>query len=48
METRFVRGLVPLSADPITYGHIDLIARAASQCHDLIVLITQNDGKRGS
>ena len=40
-------GLLPLSADPITFGHIDLITRAASRCDTLIVLIADNDAKRG-
>lgn len=42
------RGLFPLSADPVTYGHLDLIARALGECDELIVLVCQNDTKRGS
>ena len=48
MEGHQARGLVPLSADPMTYGHIDLITRASTQCRELIVLIALNDGKCGS
>jgi pantetheine-phosphate adenylyltransferase len=47
MKDLFNRGLVPLSADPITNGHINLIKRAASQCRELIVLIANNDLKSG-
>ncbi|MBI4433956.1 dephospho-CoA kinase [Candidatus Uhrbacteria bacterium] len=42
------RGLVPLSADPITEGHLDLIRAARAQCAEVVVLIAENDGKRGS
>ena len=48
METKFRRGLVALSADPITLGHLALIATAAARCHELIVLVANNDGKLGS
>lgn len=41
------RGLVPLSADGITFGHLDLIARAAAECGELIVAIMNNDLKKG-
>lgn len=47
MDKQYKRGLVPLSADPITFGHIDLIERAARKCSDVIVLIGDNDMKRG-
>ncbi len=42
------RGLFPLSADPLTNGHLDIITRAAADCKHLIVLICDNDSKRGS
>lgn len=42
------RGLVALSADPITFGHLDLIARALERCASVVVLIANNDLKRGS
>lgn len=44
---RHRRGLVPLSADPITFGHLDLIARAAAVCDELLVAILNNDLKKG-
>ncbi|HAU66606.1 MAG: Pantetheine-phosphate adenylyltransferase [Candidatus Uhrbacteria bacterium GW2011_GWF2_39_13] len=43
----FYRGLVPISGDPITNGHIDLIRRAAQNCLTLIVLIANNEEKVG-
>jgi pantetheine-phosphate adenylyltransferase len=42
------RGLVALSADPVTFGHLDLIAKAAAKCHELVVLVANNDRKLGS
>lgn len=45
---RFARGILPLSADPVTYGHLDLIKRALEFCTELVVLVCQNDAKRGS
>lgn len=48
MTNLYNRGLVALSADPITYGHLDIITRAAQQCKEVIVLITNNDQKKGS
>ena len=41
-------GMLPLSADPVTYGHLNLIERTAEQCRELIVLVCENDSKRGS
>lgn len=35
-------GLVVLSADPITFGHLDLIGQALMHCADVIVLVTVN------
>ncbi len=40
------RGMVALSGDPITYGHIDLIQRAARMFPELIVAIGNNPGKQ--
>src|SRR5688572_1385691 len=42
------RGLVALSADPATFGHLDLIARSAAKCRELVVLVANNDRKLGS
>lgn len=44
-EMKYRRGLVPLSADPITGGHLDLIRRARAECRELIVAILNNDAK---
>lgn len=48
MGQTYNKGLVPLSADPITRGHLDIITRACAQCRELIVLIGHNDLKCGS
>lgn len=45
---RYRRALVPLSADPITFGHIDLIRAARERSDEVVVLIADNDVKRGS
>ncbi|KKR57467.1 MAG: Pantetheine-phosphate adenylyltransferase [Candidatus Uhrbacteria bacterium GW2011_GWE2_40_58] len=45
---KYQRGLVALSADPLTFGHIDLVRKAAAFCEQVIVLIAINDVKRGS
>jgi pantetheine-phosphate adenylyltransferase len=45
---RYRRGLVPISADPITSGHLDLIARGAADSGELIVAIMNNDLKKGA
>ncbi len=41
-----VRAMFAFSADPITYGHIDIISRAAKQCDELIVGIGINPAKK--
>lgn len=46
--TTFKRGLVALSADPITYGHLDIIKRAKDQCDEVIVAVMDNPQKRHS
>ncbi|MEY4745075.1 MAG: hypothetical protein RL272_1020 [Candidatus Parcubacteria bacterium] len=48
MEDLYRRGLVALSADPVTFGHLDLIRRAAAKCRELVVLVANNDRKLGS
>lgn len=42
------RGLVALSADPIHYGHLDLIKTAKTCCQRLLVLVANNDEKKNS
>ncbi len=45
---RYRNGLVALSADPITFGHLDLISQALDRCESVVVLIANNDLKLGS
>lgn len=45
---RYKRGLVALSADPITFGHLDLVRRACEQCESVVVLISNNGLKKSS
>ncbi len=45
---RYQNGLVALSADPITFGHLDLIRQAKERCESVVVLIANNDLKNGS
>jgi len=40
------RGLLPLSGDPITYGHLDIIKRAMNNCQHLIVAVLNNPDKK--
>lgn len=42
------RGLVVLSADPITFGHLDLIDQALSHSEEVVVLVTINIEKLDS
>ncbi len=42
------KGLVVLSADPITNGHLHLIDSARHCCRELLVLIANNDNKKGT
>ncbi len=44
---KYRRGLLPLSADPVTNGHLNIIERAADVCDELVVLACDNDTKRG-
>ena len=41
----FRKGLVAISGDPITFGHIDLIISALQQCEEVIVGIANNPEK---
>ena len=43
--TNYKRGLFSLSADPVTYGHLDIIDRASKQCDTLIVAILHSPEK---
>lgn len=43
---KYSAGLLPLSGDPVTYGHLDIIKRAAKMCHILYVVIGVNPGKK--
>lgn len=40
--------LYPGSFDPITYGHLDIILRAAKLCEKVIIVIMSNDEKEGT
>lgn len=40
--------IYPGSFDPITYGHLDLIERAAKQFEELVVAVLQHDSKEGA
>ncbi len=42
---KFRRGLFPLSGNPMTYGHIDIIRRAAHRCVELVVVLGKNPDK---
>ena len=44
----FKRGLLSLSFDPITFGHVDIINRAMQQCEHLIVAVLNNPDKKSS
>lgn len=48
MDALHRRGLVALSADPVTFGHLDLIRRSAAKCRELVALVANNDRKLGS
>lgn len=47
-DTKIRRALLPLSADPITFGHVDLITRSAAMCDELLIAVMNNDLKAGS
>lgn len=42
------RAIYPGSFDPITYGHLDIIRRASEVFDEVIVLIMNNDEKKGT
>lgn len=41
-----MKAICPGSFDPITLGHLDIIARAASQFSEVTVLVTANPNKK--
>ncbi|MDO4378498.1 MAG: pantetheine-phosphate adenylyltransferase [Erysipelotrichia bacterium] len=43
-----MRALYPGSFDPVTYGHLDIIERAASLFDELIIVIMTNDEKHST
>ncbi len=43
-EARYV-GVYPGTFDPVTNGHVDIIARAAKLVHRLVVGVSENPGK---
>lgn len=45
--THVKRAVCPGSFDPITYGHLDIIARAAAQFDEVIVAVFTNRKKSG-
>lgn len=45
---KYILGIFPLSADPAHFGHLWIIQEAAKLCRHLIVLILDNDEKRGN
>lgn len=47
-NTDMQRAVYPGSFDPITYGHMDIIDRAAEVFDEVIVLIMYNDEKTGT
>ncbi|MEI6731797.1 MAG: pantetheine-phosphate adenylyltransferase [archaeon] len=46
MEPKSVRAMYAFSGDPITYGHVDVVKRAAGMFSDLIVGIGVNPDKK--
>lgn len=43
-----MRMLYPGSFDPVTRGHVDIIARAARLCDELVVAVMHNPDKKGA
>ncbi len=41
-----ISAVCPGSFDPVTYGHLDIIERAASRFHQVVVGVLQNTAKR--
>lgn len=42
-----MRALLPLSADPVTFGHLHLVRRARERFDEVVVAILDNASKRG-
>ena len=47
-EQRVRRAVCPGSYDPVTAGHVDIIARAAALFDEVVVVILHNPAKQGS
>ena len=45
VDAKVRRALCPGSFDPVTNGHIDIIARAATLVHRLVIGVAENAGK---
>ena len=41
-----MKAIYPGSFDPITYGHLDIIERAAEIFDEVVIVIMKNDGKQ--
>ncbi|WP_264921740.1 adenylyltransferase/cytidyltransferase family protein, partial [Tanticharoenia sakaeratensis] len=39
-------GLYPGTFDPVTFGHLDIIARSAALFDRLVVAVARNEGKQ--
>ena len=44
-EIRMIKAVYPGSFDPVTYGHLDIIGRAAKVVDEVIVAILKNNSK---
>lgn len=42
-----MKAIYPGSFDPITYGHLDIISRASEVFDELLIVIMENDEKKG-
>lgn len=47
MNHKFDCGMFPFSADPFHFGHLDIVRKAAVQCRTLLVVVLNNDTKKG-
>ncbi len=45
---RYTKGLFGFSADPMTFGHLDVIQKSLAECETLVVLIANNPKKEAS
>jgi pantetheine-phosphate adenylyltransferase len=43
---QYKSGIFALSADPVTFGHIDMIKKALLQCENLIIFVANNGAKK--